>query len=167
MRKDRAQGRGGGVAIIINQSIKYRIVDNLYNCENKIEVCAVEIFSKGESIFLVACYRPPSMQVISEEDWSKFLNQFDHSKVYFGGDFNAHNPEWGSSHLCHHGKNLGEAISKSNLILLGDNSPTFCGDSYRNPSIVDLSLIHVSLGVRATRRVGSDPWGSDHYPIII
>lgn len=171
IRADRGLRRGGGVALLINQAFKYRKLDNIYNCNGKIEACAIEIFLSNETIVMVACYRPPDMPVIEVAEWLQFFNQFGNLKVILGGDFNAHNPSWGSSHLCRHGEALGNAILDSDLFVVGDGSPTFCGDSYRNSSVVDLTLVHNSICMRSSekksRKVGSDPWGSDHFPIFI
>lgn len=127
----------------------------------------MDIFISGESMIVVACYRPPNMPTITDDAWLRFFTQFGQSKVIFEGDLNAHNPMWGSSHLCPNGRAIGKAISDSDLSILGDNSPTFCEDTFRNPSIVDLTLVHNSLYPRYTRKVELDPWDSDHFPIFI
>lgn len=51
--------------------------------------------------------------------------------------------------------------------MLGDNSPTYCGDAYREPSVLDLTLVHNTFSLRLSRRVGDDAWRSDHLPIFI
>lgn len=68
--------RGGGFAILINHVMSYRI-KRVLDCRGKIEACVVEILLAGESIILVACYKPPNLGSISDEEWLRFFNQFD------------------------------------------------------------------------------------------
>lgn len=44
VRKDRVNRRSGGVMILIRSTIKYRRVPRIYDCNGKIEACAVECF---------------------------------------------------------------------------------------------------------------------------
>lgn len=41
VRTDRLNDGKGGVAIFVENSIKYRIKNNIYNCGGKIEVCGI------------------------------------------------------------------------------------------------------------------------------
>lgn len=50
---------------------------------------------------------------------------------------------------------------------MGNEFPTYSGDAYQNSSILDLTFVHNSLILRFSRYVGSDIWGSDHFPIFI
>lgn len=155
------------MAILINHSFKYKQVNGVFDCDGFLEVCAIETFINGESLLLVSCYRPLNSSFISEEDWLKFFNQFNPRKVIFGGDFNAHNINWGSSHTCPNGEVLWRAVVESDLSIVGDSTPTYCGDAYRQSSILDLTFAHNSLSFRLSRSIESDTWGSDHFPILI
>lgn len=39
--------RGGGVMILVKRNIKYKRVQRVFDCNGKIEVCAVQIFVGG------------------------------------------------------------------------------------------------------------------------
>lgn len=143
--------------ILVNQKIKYRAVDVQDDCNGKIEACAVEIFSKGESIFLVSCYRPPNIGNVSSREWFSFINQFG-NRVLFGGDFNVHNELWGSTHTCSSGAQLWEGLFDSDFVLLNNGSPTFHSASHRSNSVIVLSFTHCSMALdfdwKVTRSMG-------------
>lgn len=105
VRKDRDNRHGDGVTVLVKREIKYKTIPNLFNCNNKLEVCAVESYIEGESITVVSCYRPPNFPNISTQEWETFFTQF-RGKALFGGDFNSHNTLWGSSHTSINGNNL-------------------------------------------------------------
>lgn len=112
VRRDRITGRGGGVAILISHSLRYREIPLLEDCGNRVEACAVEILFTNENLILVVCYRPPQNGHISDNDWTKFFSQFNNgnNKHIFVGDFNAHSPLWGSSYTCSVGNSLSQQL---------------------------------------------------------
>jgi hypothetical protein len=60
------------------------------------------------------------------------------------GDFNAHNPLWGSDKMSDKGKKLEDAISRHNLCILKDGSRTYLhpgNGSYSSIDILDLNWI--------------------------
>lgn len=154
------------MAILVNRSIKYRQLDNVFDCSGKLEVCAIEVFVQGDPLILCSCYRPQSA-VITSQEWLSFFTQFGSQKVFFGGDFNAHNPAWGSACACSAGTNMWKALLDSELSLLNDGSSTFHSESYHTQFAIDLSIVHSSLALRLGWEVGEDPWGSDHFPIFV
>jgi hypothetical protein len=90
MRKDRWGRTRGGVAIILKKGLKYQKMKNLYNCEGKLEVCAISIYINKVKTLLVVCYRSPDKH-ISKESWTEFLNQFA-GNCLIVGELTAHHP---------------------------------------------------------------------------
>jgi hypothetical protein len=63
-RKDIALRRGGGLAIAISSSLRYRTRGNLFDCNELIEIVAVEIFTKDGPLIVAICYKPPIKNTI-------------------------------------------------------------------------------------------------------
>ncbi|KMQ86684.1 rna-directed dna polymerase from mobile element jockey [Lasius niger] len=59
IRSDRDARRGGGMAIMIRNGIKYQIIYNLYNANKKLEICGIKTVLNSKNIAIVSVYRPP------------------------------------------------------------------------------------------------------------
>lgn len=166
VRNDRLDCRGGGVAIFIRNSVKYRRIPLTQDCDGGMEACAIEVFLDSESLSIVSCYYPPSQGSTDTESWRRFFSQLP-GKSFFGGDFNAHHMVWGDSHNCPNGNHIVESLENMDLCVLNNGDPTFHCAAHRSNSNIDLSIIHSSLILSSNWQVGDDPWGSDHFPIRI
>lgn len=58
VKEGRHDQRGGGVAILIRNDIKYRRVTNLLNVPEGLESCPIETFIDDRKVIVVSCYRP-------------------------------------------------------------------------------------------------------------
>lgn len=130
VRKDKVNRGGGGTAILINRSIKYRQIFNVIDCSGKLEMYAVEIFVQRESLILMSFYRPPQTGTINIKEWLDFFIQFGDKKVFFGGDFNASNLTWGLTYTYMYtlnptGKNMWEVLLYSKFSLLNNGFSTY------------------------------------------
>ena len=77
------------------------------------------------------------------------------------GDFNGHHTLWGCEDVNNRGQQLEDLILKNDLILFNDKSSasgTFTS--------MDLTHSSPSLFPVFSWKVGPDPCGSDHFPII-
>lgn len=83
------------------------------------------------------------------------------------GDFNAHNPLWGSDHRDQRGKMVEHLLESPELVLLNDGSPTYFNARSRGFSRIDLTIVSASLATRFTWKALDDLHGSDHFPIVI
>ncbi|XP_023248015.1 talin-2 [Copidosoma floridanum] len=98
IRKDRQVGQHGGLAILIEQNIKYKAKTAIFNIDHKIETLAISIpiinnnRSSQDQLLIVSLYHVPNT-IISSNEWNNLL---DASKNYqfslIAGDFNAHYP---------------------------------------------------------------------------
>lgn len=165
VRKDRLNNVGGGVAILVSNSLKYKRISNLLTCKDSIEACAIKIFLADSLLTVVSCYRPPNNSV-NEASWMRFLNQFD-GKFIIAGDFNAHHPLWGDRTRCDEGKKLFNAIERSEVELLNQGQNTYYSRQYGTESAIDLAFIDSASLASYNWSVGQDSWGSDHFPIYI
>ena len=83
------------------------------------------------------------------------------------GDFNAHNPLWGSKNLNVKGKRIENFLSQEGLCIFNDGSETFLHSGYGTYSCIDLTICDPSLFLDFSWRVHDDLCGSDHFPIIV
>jgi len=92
-RKDRTSGSGGGVAIMVRDSIASSQVEFDHPTDSLSDICCVDI-SLSDSIFRLVCtYRPPGVSpdnkldaiLLSSELSKLFLN---HANLFVAGDFN-------------------------------------------------------------------------------
>ena len=81
------------------------------------------------------------------------------------GDFNAHNPIWGSNLLNKRGEVLEELFLQSECVIINNGQGT-CICSPTEDSPLDLTFIDKTFAHLATWIVHDDEWGSDHYPIF-
>jgi hypothetical protein len=147
IREDRVGRRGGGVAVLVRNGIRYRIFKdaNLFNAGGQIEVCGVVISLNSKEVTILSLYKPPQIN-ISAIDWHRFLSQF-RGKFFVGGDFNAHNIAWGSPNTCPEGQKLLDVCLNLNLTILNDGSLTRFETPHSQGSAIDLSISNSSCFV--------------------
>lgn len=155
IRKDRIDRRGGGVLILVRSNLKYLILEDIPDCQGRLETCGITIFSDQGKISIISLYRPPDSPQINSLMWSNFFSYFQGNFV-IGGDFNLSHDQILS---------LQESILDLDIILLNDD--TYWNEERNYSSILDLSFINSSLGLKSSWSVNQDPWGSDHFPIFI
>ena len=83
------------------------------------------------------------------------------------GDFNSHNPLWGSDHITPKGRVIENFISQNDLCLFNDGSYTFLHSGNGSYSAIDLSFASPTLFDGFSWEVHDDCCGSDHFPIIL
>ena len=83
------------------------------------------------------------------------------------GDFNGHHTLWGCEDVNNRGQQFGRLILKNYLILLNDKSHTYFHSASGTFTSIDLTLCSPSLFLDFSWKVGPDPCGSDHFPILL
>ncbi|XP_066975443.1 uncharacterized protein [Macrobrachium rosenbergii] len=81
------------------------------------------------------------------------------------GDFNAHNPLWGSQCLDSKGKIIEDLIDTNDVALYNNGSMTFHNIHHNHLSALDLSISSTNIHLDFNWSVNEDLNGSDHYPI--
>lgn len=161
LRKDRL-GRGGGVAIVIHNSLKYKIVDFDANCE----YIAVKFESNSilNNFLLVSYYNPPNIKLNSY-----FLNAIfkANQKVLLLGDLNAHHQLWNGKRNDAAGKIIYNNIIDNDLVLLNDDSMTYQPPSGRTESIIDFAISSTQVAEQVSNFIVSDELHSDHLTLIV
>ncbi|VDI29762.1 Hypothetical predicted protein [Mytilus galloprovincialis] len=84
-----------------------------------------------------------------------------------GGDFNAHNPLWGSKTHNAKGKIVEDFVSQEGLCIFNDGSNTYLHPGNGSYSSIDITIGDPSLLLDYSWRVHDDLCGSDHFPIVL
>lgn len=150
----------GGVAIYLNECITFQPVD----LNTTLEACAIATHI-NDKITICNLYLPPSSNVTYHE-LSHLLSQLPAPFIILG-DFNAHNPIWGSSYISPRGTIIENITNDLSLTILNPDCPTFLSSSSGRQSSLDLTICHPSLTSILQWDILEDPHGSDHFPIII
>ena len=148
----------GGVAIFIHTSVPFQ---ELHIASN-LQAIAARI---GAPLDITICnlYIPGS-QALSEANLTQVLAQLPPPYVVLG-DFNAHNPMWGSGRFDTRGRMIEHFIVENGLCLLNTGEPTRI--SSHSSTAIDLSLCSAGLSMDLAWNVLESPLDSDHCPIVI
>ncbi|GBP80203.1 hypothetical protein EVAR_100080_1 [Eumeta japonica] len=121
-----------------------------------------------DGIRYYSCYAPPSLSIAEFTDFLDRLTEDakQHHPVAIAGDFNAWAVDWGSKQTNARGRELLEAFSTLDIVLLNSGDrPTYTkGDA---SSIVDLTFVSTSLAKGSISWVVLDIYtASDHHAIL-
>ena len=150
----------GGVLTFVHETIT--------SCEiplvTSLQAVAVKVSYPFEHV-ICNIYLPGS-QNITESDLVNLINQLGTTYI-IQGDFNGHNPLWGSDHLDSRGKLFEKIINDYNLCLLNEGNPTHFSLQHRTFSCIDLTITSPSIAACFEWSVSDDLHGSDHFPIFL
>ena len=110
-------------------------------------------------------YIPPST-ALHLRDLANIEDQLPKPFVIIG-DYNSHNYLWGGNKNDAKGKVMERFMTKSNICLFNDDTPTYLHPATGSLTSIDLTMCSPSLFMDFTWRVEEDLHGSDHFPIIL
>ena len=160
-RLDNSHDRASGGSSLL---IRNDVIHSPVNLNTTLQAVAVRI-TLSFVFTICSIYAPPN-KYIDIKDLEHLLSQMQ-EPVMLLGDFNSHNPLWGSEHLTPKGRVLETFMSQNDLCLFNDGSPTFLHSGHGTYSAIDLSFASPTLFDRFTWEVQDDCRGSDHFPIIL
>jgi len=108
----------------------------------------------------------PHLRLLIVNDFNDLLSQLP-SPVLITGDFNSRSTLWGDTKLDHRGKMVEDILTKHNLCVLNDTSPTYIHPTTGSSSAIDLSICSPDIFLDIQWKTLEDLCGSDHYPISI
>lgn len=161
LRADRQSGKGGGVALLINDRVAYTPID--LQRPTHAEVIGVRVPADGAHVSICSVYVPPSKGRYKE---LKAIYERLGNFYITAGDFNAHNSIWGGQKTNQTGQYLEKLLLHldcrihlpSSHTRIHPNNPT-------KDSTLDFCLTHSTL---TNVNVTVLPDGSsDHKPILI
>ena len=162
-RKDRdeATASSGGVAIIIDKSVACQGL----HMQTSLEAVAVRAVILNKLITICSLYIPPHHQ-LHKHEFQSLMDQLPEPYIVLG-DFNAHSPLWGDSRSDARGRLIENFIFSTDACLLNNKEPTFFSLANKTYSCIDLSIASPTLLSDFKWHVIKNPYGSDHFPILL
>jgi endonuclease/exonuclease/phosphatase family metal-dependent hydrolase len=163
IREDRpTYHTSGGLAILIKTTLNYQ---GLTVSAPPVESLAISVHCNNTSITIVNIYCPHE-EVITAQILNNLLTNIPTQSYLLCGDWNAHNPGWGSNKFNTYGRAVEDWCDNHNLIVLNPPLPTRINITNGNTSIIDLSITSPTLApLTDTNPDNSTTIGSDHYPV--
>jgi ribonuclease HI len=165
IRRDRPDGRGGGVLLGVRKDIGFRQtpIAQVNSCEMiaaDLEITGVQ----GDCLHIASAYFPPDCRLNSVE-LSAALRELGSPMLIFG-DFNAQSQSWGCEQQNNRALVLQTTIDDLSLVFLNDGSLTRIASPPFRSSAVDMTLCSAGLSFDCAWHVLDDLGGSDHLPIV-
>ena len=162
LRKDRADRKGGGVALFIKKSVAFVPL----NFESDLEIIAAELIFNNRKVFIYNLYIPPSTSSTQLQEILCSLKETLKQPFLLTTDANCHHEKWGSPIADNKGKIFAEWLETNDLALLNTGEPTHLTPT-GNFTHIDLTICSPDLAPLFSWLPYSDPCNSDHFPLII
>ena len=130
----------GGVAVFVRNDISIESVP----LTTRLQAVAVKIYHPMTATFCNVYLPDFSWE---KEDLIDLVSQLPQPFILLG-DFNSHNPLWGSVRLDPRGRLVESFLNDSETVLLNDGSPTYLNTGTGNFSSIDLSISSPALAVQ-------------------
>ncbi|CAF0801792.1 unnamed protein product [Brachionus calyciflorus] len=135
---DREYAKGGGVAIIIKNSLKFKILK--LSSTDQHELAAIEIFDNHQKIIFISIYVHPN----SKTNFDFLENFLTQKKIIITGDFNSQSLDWYCKSSNKRGEILNNLLNQNKICILNDDTPTF----RKSSNILDLGLCSNDLTLK-------------------
>ena len=166
IRNDRLLQRGGGVCLIIHNSLCFSTINVPGSIGNESVTVQLNDCIRGkQDLYVTSLYNPPDT-TINSAFLSTLLALGDHSLVL--GDLNAHHPSWRSSSSNNSGNVIYDLHCENKLTILNNDEPTY--EPMDNPdykAILDFALCTEQLYPLASNFRVTDELRSDHVTICL
>lgn len=161
-RKDFSHGLSacGGVALLAKSNYSPRSVQ----LQSELQAIATTLTVANLELTFCSIYLPPD-QKVSENQLKNVTRQLP-KPFLLCGDFNSHNPLWGSDKMNGSGRIIEKILLDEDLILLNSHEHTHFSIPHRSFSSIDLTICSPNLTPRLKWYVHADLCSSDHFPII-
>lgn len=129
-----------------------------------LEAIAVRINSP-KKITICNLYLPQS-QKAEEDNLNQLIAQLP-KPFFLLGDFNSHNPLWGSTRTDKRGKTVEHVMNNTDLNIINTGEHTHLNPTSRTFSCIDLTLCSSNICQNYSWKTLEELYDSDHFPIII
>ena len=161
IRQDRSGKAGGGCATFIRSDVKYQRVQ----INSSLECVVVKVWENNKWVNIVNFYNP--CLPVSIIDLEEIMEQIGVPVIWLG-DFNAHNPLWGSRVKDTNGSTVEDFMDKYGLVCMNDGRPTRFEIKTGAVSCIDLALASSEYArVGEWDNMDRYSMGSDHFPILL
>nr|CAD7572090.1 unnamed protein product [Timema californicum] len=146
------QGGRGGTAVFIKNNIPH--YSHNYNNPQNLEVAAVQVNTKSESILFAAIYKPPTKTLLEHD-----LNTItDSDTIFLAGDLNSKHTNWNSRLTNRDGRTFNEHAERNNYIVVGPGELTFYpSNPLHRPDIIDVVLTNMRVTSEELTRITLAP----------
>ncbi|KAL1122950.1 hypothetical protein AAG570_003275 [Ranatra chinensis] len=160
VRNDRVGRNGGGVAILLKESIPFRQID-LPTDPDGTETLGIKVILNNRSTTIINVYNPPNV-VLKE---CLLRNLFDYrGTVIVAGDFNARHRLWHCIRKNANGATLYDFVMNRGATLFAPETPTYVPSHGKgSQSTLDLVLANSSRCISSISTLTEG--GSDHLPV--
>ena len=158
--RDQCSHASGGVATFVNNKFHSEEIP----IDTVFEAIVIEAYIPRK-IHIANIYLPNS-QAFTYDDFLHLINQIP-KPFLICGDFNSHNPLWGSNTLDTRGKIIEKILLQNDLTLLNTKESTHYNLSSNSYSAIDLSLYSPDIIHLLDWQVQDAAWDSDHFPCKI
>lgn len=157
---DRANSPGGGVIILIKNTIAY-FEENTTSI-NGIETIAVSLTNTYPNFTIIAAYKPPNKRT-NFTDLNNLLSRL--SSYILLGDLNAKHVQFGCRVTNAAGAQLLKYVVTNGIKVISPPEPTYYPyDPIRLPDILDIGITNINVNFHSTPHFELD---SDHIPVLI
>jgi len=160
-RKDRPEGRGGGVSI----HIKSHIPRTEITINSEMEVCGESVYVNNKRIGIISLYIPPNYNNTHLLANLQQIIQHLPPSYIIAMDSNAHHYSWGSEDTDNRGRLIDQFITETDLVLLNNSQPTYL-HSNGNWSHIDLTIATKDIAPTLNWDIIEACPSSDHLPIL-
>lgn len=152
----------GGVMILADNNIYTELLD----IDTTLQAIAIKT-THPTDFTLCNVYLDHGLRVTElKNEFDKLIRQLG-PKFIITGDFNAHNPIWGSHKTDAKGNTIEELIDEHSLTIKNEHEPTHLASSNGRLTAIDVTLCTQQLADDFEWTVLDDLHGSDHFPIIL
>ncbi len=152
----------GGVLIAIHNTIKSELVQ----IQTPYQAVAAKIYLDHTRIITVCSIYLHHDDVINNLELNNLLQQL-HSPFILTGDFNSHNPLWGSRKIDARGREIEKFLSAPHIALLNDGTSTRFDVYSGTSTAIDLTLCSTSIQEDMSWKISDQLFNSDHHPQLI
>ncbi len=150
----------GGVLIAVKSNIHHERI----NLQTNLQILATKIYT-STPFTLCTAYFPPG-ENLSEDHLRSVIRSLPPPFILLG-DFNSHNPLWGSTRCNRNGKILEHILIDGDMTIINSSTKTHFNFSYKTWSNLDLVFCSPQLSSSLYVHTHVDLGGSDHSPIIV
>ena len=147
---------GGGCAIFIKRGLGFKYTDKS-DCNTPIEYQIGELYDDHKNkINIINIYNPCS--TLTSNSLNEIFGKTDKPYIICG-DFNGHNPLWGSCKIDHNGKIIEDAIFTHNMICINSGKGTRINSNQGTLSCIDITLTSPRIATNCKWAVLNNTWG--------
>ena len=157
---ENADKASGGASVVVNNNVLHSQIQ----LDTELQAVAVSV-TLHRVITICSIYIPPR-SAVNIKALEHLVSQLP-SPFILLGDFNAHNPMWGSTDTNAMGQVVEDFVEGLDLCLFNNKSHTYLHPATGSFSCIDLSICHPTVLLDYDWKVGDDLCGSDHFPIIM